>query len=139
MKDCFQDASKLEILTGAYQIPNGHPYGNDVLDLVSRMLEPNAEKRPDIHEVISFVDVVTSTASKSLPTKGCSPGIDSNHEPSTRTMLLVEMNDSHFHVCARPPRRSNAAMDAQLIEAWRDGAFDQKSNESTEETQVSSI
>ena len=105
------------------------------------MLKPDAEKRPDIHEVvISFVDVFTSTAGKSLSMKKCSPEIVSNHEPLPQKLPTDKLNDSHSYVCVDPPRRSKANMDAQLIDAcWRDGAFDPNSNESTEETQVSSI
>lgn len=40
LEDCFQhhQEGRLNIMKGKYDIPDGHPYGNDILDLLARML-----------------------------------------------------------------------------------------------------
>jgi len=67
LKDCFQEDSRLNILKGKYEIPEGHPYSKDVLDLLARLLCVDPDKRPDIHEVISCIDALAS--GKVLPPK----------------------------------------------------------------------
>lgn len=97
MKDCFRDSSRLEILTGTYQVPHGYLYSNDVLNLLSLMLEPTPVDRPDIHEVISFVDALTS-GNKSLPPRQCNAGNVSSPEPLPRPSSLIDLENSHRHV-----------------------------------------
>ena len=83
MSDCFQEESERDILEGAFQVPQEHPYSNDVLDLVSRLLEVDAEKRLDIREVIACVDALI--ANKSLPPR--------------RRNILHTPNHVDAHVC----------------------------------------
>lgn len=70
-KDCFQKDGRLNILKGKYDIPSGHPYSQDVLDLLARLLTVEPEKRPGIHDVISCIDALAS--GKSLPPKRSRP------------------------------------------------------------------
>lgn len=70
-KDCFGKDSRQNILKGQYEIPAGHPYSQDVLDLLARMLTVEPGRRPTIHEVISCVDALAS--GKSLPPKRTKP------------------------------------------------------------------
>jgi serine/threonine protein kinase len=64
LRVCFQDESERDILEGTFQVPPEHPYSNDILDFVSRMLEVDTETRLDVHEVMASVE-----AGKSLPPK----------------------------------------------------------------------
>lgn len=65
LKDCFRGDERLNILKGEYEIPVGHPYSKDVIDLLARMLCVNPNKRPVINEVITCIDALAS--GKSLP------------------------------------------------------------------------
>jgi hypothetical protein len=68
LEDCFpRQEGRLNILKGTYNIPHGHPYSNDVLDLLARMLSVDPRERPKIHEVIACVDALAS--GESLPAR----------------------------------------------------------------------
>lgn len=68
LEDCFpRQEGRLNILKGTYNIPHGHPYSNDVLDLLARMLSVDPLERPKIHEVIAYVDALAS--GESLPAR----------------------------------------------------------------------
>jgi hypothetical protein len=105
------------------------------------MIEPDAEKRLNIDEVISCIDAITS--SKPLAQRRCYP----LYAPNRGGLLFppVSLSESHAsrsHVSLRLPERPQApsfTTDAQFYQAWRDGSFDRNSNVSTDKTQVSSI
>ena len=60
LKDCFQQEEPQNILDGKYEIPHGHPYNNDVIALLARLLSVDPNERPLIHDVISCVDALIS-------------------------------------------------------------------------------
>ena len=141
LNDCFQDASTLEILTGMYQVPRGHPYSNDTLDLLSRMLEPDAKKRLNIYEVISCIDALTS--GKSLPPSGENDGNMSFHKPLAETMSLDDQLDPLRCVFFRLPERAlplNYTLDDPIVQTCREGDEEFLPNsEISEKTRVRSI
>ena len=66
LEDCFpQQDGRMNILKGQFTIPHDHPYSNDILNLLSRMLSVDPRQRPTIHEVIACVDALAS--GKGLP------------------------------------------------------------------------
>ena len=57
--DCFED-SNLAILSRKYKIPDDNPYGEDLVDLIDRMLAVDYKERADMSEVIMCLSALYS-------------------------------------------------------------------------------
>lgn len=77
-----------QIASGTYEVSRGHPYNHDVLDLVSCILDTDAKKCPNIHEVISCIDLLTS--GKSLPPRQRNPvDVSNQNDPNPPTSVCL--------------------------------------------------
>ena len=77
LKNCFEEGSNLAILSGNYKIPRGNPYGDGLVQMIGRMLQPDADLRADMTEVIKCLSSVYS--GKPLPPRkhGSPKGVSS--------------------------------------------------------------
>ncbi len=62
-KHPFEDAAKLRIINGKYQIPSTDREFNDFHDLIRQMLQINPSDRPNINEVIFALENIAQTKS----------------------------------------------------------------------------
>jgi serine/threonine protein kinase len=58
--DCFEEGSSLAILSRRYRIPEDNPYGDDLVDLIDRMLAWDYRERADMGEVIMCLSALYS-------------------------------------------------------------------------------
>jgi len=65
LKNCFEEGSNLAILSKNYRIPDDNPYGDDLAELIERMLTINCEERADMTEIILCLSAIYS--GRSLP------------------------------------------------------------------------
>ncbi|KAL3808414.1 hypothetical protein ACHAXA_001351, partial [Cyclostephanos tholiformis] len=59
-RDCFEEGSALAILSRRYRIPENNPYGDDLVDLIDRMLAWDYKERADMSEVIMCLSALYS-------------------------------------------------------------------------------
>lgn len=59
-KNCFEEGSNLAILSRNYKIPEEHPYGDGMAELIDRMLTEDSKARADMTEVILCLSAVYS-------------------------------------------------------------------------------
>jgi len=62
-KHPFEDAAKLRIINGKYQIPSSDKEFTDFYDLIRQMLQINPSDRPNINEVIFALENIAQTKS----------------------------------------------------------------------------
>jgi len=60
LQNCFEEGSNLAILSGKYTIPDDNPYGDGLVELLSRMLTSDSKARADMTEVILCLSAVYS-------------------------------------------------------------------------------
>lgn len=65
LQNCFEEGSNLAILSRNYRIPDHNPYGEDLAELINRMLTVNSNERADMTEVILCLSAIYS--GRSLP------------------------------------------------------------------------
>ena len=58
MKNCFDENENLSIISGSYKIPENHPYGDGIVDLVKRMLIIDPNERACINEVNACLEAI---------------------------------------------------------------------------------
>jgi hypothetical protein len=60
LQNCFEEGSNLAILSRNYKIPDHNPYGDDLAELIDRMLTVNCKERSDMTEVILCLSAIYS-------------------------------------------------------------------------------
>lgn len=60
LQNCFEEGSNLAILSRKYKIPDDHPYGDGLVELLDRMLTVDSKARADMTEVILCLSAVYS-------------------------------------------------------------------------------
>lgn len=60
LQNCFEEGSNLAILSRNYKIPDDNPYGEDLAELIDRMLTMNCKERADMTEVILCLSAIYS-------------------------------------------------------------------------------
>eukprot|EP00571_Detonula_confervacea_P007898 CAMPEP_0172331796 /NCGR_PEP_ID=MMETSP1058-20130122/62108_1 /TAXON_ID=83371 /ORGANISM="Detonula confervacea, Strain CCMP 353" /LENGTH=595 /DNA_ID=CAMNT_0013049069 /DNA_START=133 /DNA_END=1920 /DNA_ORIENTATION=- len=60
LRDCFEEGSNLAILSRKFKIPDHHPYGEGLVDLIDRMLAGDYRERADMSEVIMCLSALYS-------------------------------------------------------------------------------
>ena len=60
LQNCFEEGSNLAILSRNYKIPDHNPYGQDLAELIDRMLTVNSNERADMTEVILCLSAIYS-------------------------------------------------------------------------------
>ena len=60
LQNCFEEGSNLAILSGNYKIPDDNPYGDDLVELIDRMLTFDSKARADMTEVILCLSAIYS-------------------------------------------------------------------------------
>lgn len=60
LRDCFEEGSNLAILSRKYKIPEDNPYGDDIVELIDRMLTVDYKERADMSEVIMCLSALYS-------------------------------------------------------------------------------
>ncbi len=60
LQNCFEEGSNLAILSRNYKIPEDNPYGEDLAELIDRMLCMNCKERADMTEVILCLSAIYS-------------------------------------------------------------------------------
>lgn len=65
LQNCFEEGSNLAILSCNYKIPDDNPYGDDLAELIDRMLTVDCKERADMTEVILCLSAIYSD--RSLP------------------------------------------------------------------------
>lgn len=66
-QNCFEEGSNLAILSKNYKIPDDNPYGDDLVDLIDRMLTVDDKERADMTEVIMCLSAMY--ANKNMPSR----------------------------------------------------------------------
>mmetsp|Transcript_26439 Transcript_26439/g.40955 ORF Transcript_26439/g.40955 Transcript_26439/m.40955 type:complete len:620 (+) Transcript_26439:112-1971(+) len=66
-QNCFEEKSNLAILSNNYKIPEKHPFGKGLEELISRMLTVDPDERADMPEIIMCLSALY--ASKPLPVR----------------------------------------------------------------------
>ena len=64
-QNCFEEGSNLAIISNNYKIPQKNPYGDELVDLIDRMLTVDYKKRADMTEVIMCLSALY--AGKKMP------------------------------------------------------------------------
>jgi len=91
-RNCFEEGSNLAIISNNYKIPDKNPYGDDLVELIDRMLTEDYKDRADMTEVIMCLSALY--AGKELPkrnkkkqkkTKYKKVSVDDNRIGSYRT------------------------------------------------------
>lgn len=72
LRNCFEENSNLAILAGSYTIPEQHPFPPEIVELISRMLCMDSNKRASIDEVLQCLDAIKNN--ESLPPRVCNKG-----------------------------------------------------------------
>mmetsp|Transcript_18388 Transcript_18388/g.25930 ORF Transcript_18388/g.25930 Transcript_18388/m.25930 type:complete len:569 (-) Transcript_18388:125-1831(-) len=60
LQNCFEEGSNLAILSRNYKIPENHPYGEGIVELIDRMLTVDCKARADMTEVILCLSAIYS-------------------------------------------------------------------------------
>ena len=60
LQNCFEEGSNLAILSRNYKIPDDNPYGDDLVELIDRMLTVDNKARADMTEVILCLSAIYS-------------------------------------------------------------------------------
>jgi serine/threonine protein kinase len=60
LQNCFEEGSNLAILSRKFRIPEDNPYGDDLVELIDRMLTVNCKERADMTEVILCLSSIYS-------------------------------------------------------------------------------
>ena len=60
LQNCFEEGSNLAILSRNYKIPDDNPYGDDLVELIDRMLTVDSKARADMTEVILCLSAIYS-------------------------------------------------------------------------------
>ena len=60
LQNCFEEGSNLAILSRNYKIPDDNPYGDDLVELIDRMLTFDSKARADMTEVILCLSAIYS-------------------------------------------------------------------------------
>lgn len=60
LQNCFEVGSNLAILSRNFKIPEDNPYGEELVDLINRMLTVNCKQRADMTEVILCLSAIYS-------------------------------------------------------------------------------
>jgi len=60
LQNCFEEGSNFAILSRNYKIPDNNPYGDDLAELIDRMLTVNCKERADMTEVILCLSAIYS-------------------------------------------------------------------------------
>lgn len=58
LRNCFLGDLNTAIVSGKYTIPENHPYGNDIVELIGRMLVVDPSRRACINEVIECLEAL---------------------------------------------------------------------------------
>ncbi len=77
LQNCFEEGSNLAILSRNFKIPDDNPYGDDLVDLIDRMLTVNCKERADMTEVILCLSAIYS--GKPLPPRKHNSKSDGNN------------------------------------------------------------
>ena len=87
-QNCFEEGSNLAILSRNYKVPDDNPYGDDLAELLDRMLTTNCRHRADMTEVILCLSAIYS--GRSLPPRKTTvkakinPGVDDETDAKER-------------------------------------------------------
>jgi len=83
LRNCFEENSNLAILAGSYTIPEQHPFPPAIVELISRMLCMDSNKRASIDEVLQCLDAIKNN--ESLPPRVCNKGGQNRQLAKERT------------------------------------------------------
>uniref|UniRef100_A0A7S3QH94 non-specific serine/threonine protein kinase n=1 Tax=Chaetoceros debilis TaxID=122233 RepID=A0A7S3QH94_9STRA len=78
LQNCFEEGSNLAILSRNYKIPDDNPYGEDLTELIDRMLTMNCKERADMTEVILCLSAIYS--GRQLPPRKRSSRVEKGEE-----------------------------------------------------------
>lgn len=122
----FQDGGNLQILSGSYDVPEGHGFSNYLTALIRRLLTVDPIKRPDIGQVLALCAQwhrwlkgggVAKPAPVAAPTRATSGGAAAPAASGPAT-AVTEPTQLHRHRSAdEAASRTSAPLEAQSAKA----------------------